>query len=72
MVTFKGTVENKQIAVKNIFLSNDDAKYYTGISTVNSNMPVNRQGIFDLLGRRVASPTKPGLYIINGKKVNIK
>ena len=72
MVTFKGTVENKQIAVKNIFLSNDDAKYNTGISTVNSNKPVNRQGIFDLLGRRVASPTKPGLYIINGKKVNIK
>ena len=41
-----------------------------GISTVNSEMPNNNR-YYDMLGRRVAQPTK-GLYIVNGKKVLVK
>jgi hypothetical protein len=71
MVTFKGAA-NKQVAIKNMFLSNDETKYNTGITTVDYLKPAERQGIFDLQGRRIALPTKPGLYIVNGKKVIIK
>jgi len=39
-------------------------------SVAVSQQPTNR--VFDLQGRRVAQPTRPGLYIINGKKIIIK
>ena len=72
MVTFKGAAANKQIAIKNMFLSNDETKYNTGITTIDYMKPAERQGIFDLQGRRIERPAKSGIYIINGKKVILK
>lgn len=41
----------------------------TAIQTITpAQRPVEREGMFDLMGRRVAKPSK-GVYIINGKKV---
>ena len=43
----------------------------TGIEDINVSENVNRN-IYDLSGRRVAQPTRKGLYIIGGKKVMVK
>lgn len=43
----------------------------TGIEGVNANVE-NAKAIYNLNGQRVASMAKPGLYIVNGKKVVIK
>ena len=40
----------------------------TGIEGVNANVE-NTKAIYNLNGQRVASMAKPGLYIVNGKKV---
>ena len=40
----------------------------TGIEGVNANVK-NAKAIYNLNGQRVASMAKPGLYIVNGKKV---
>lgn len=40
----------------------------TGIDGVNANVE-NTKAIYNLNGQRVASMAKPGLYIVNGKKV---
>jgi hypothetical protein len=32
-------------------------------------VPPHRQGIYDLMGRKVSTPVKGRIYIINGKKV---
>lgn len=40
----------------------------TGIDGVNANVE-NAKAIYNLNGQRVASMAKPGLYIVNGKKV---
>ena len=40
----------------------------TGIEGVNANVE-NAKAIYNLNGQRVASMVKPGLYIVNGKKV---
>jgi hypothetical protein len=37
-----------------------------------ANTPAVIEGIFDLTGRKIDEITKPGLYIINGKKVLVK
>ena len=42
----------------------------TGIKSIEREAK-NVEGYYDLLGRRVAQPTK-GLYIVNGKKVVVK
>jgi hypothetical protein len=68
MVTFKGTETGKLLTIKNMFLSNDSKYDTTGIITLTDDQREERQGLFDLQGRRMARPTKPGLYIINGKK----
>ena len=47
------------------FTLNDEA---TGIEGVNANVE-NAKAIYNLNGQRVASMAKPGLYIVNGKKV---
>ena len=45
----------------------------TGIEEVKSNKTVAKSGVYALDGRRVnADDLRPGLYIINGKKVVIK
>ena len=45
----------------------------TGIEEVKSNKTVAKSGVYTLDGRRVnADDLRPGLYIINGKKVVIK
>jgi hypothetical protein len=45
----------------------------TGIEEVKSNKTVAKSGVYTLDGRRVnADDLRPGLYIINGKKVMIK
>ena len=54
--------------VLNISFENGDV---TGVKDVRSNMEDVKGEIYDLLGRRVAQPTK-GLYIVNGKKVLVK
>ena len=44
----------------------------TGISaTLNDNVEMINDNVYDLQGRSVSQPTK-GLYIVNGKKVIIK
>ena len=48
-----------------------DEEIITGIIEVNTNLTNNTnkaEGIFDLQGRKVATPSK-GIYIVNGKKV---
>ena len=72
MVTFKGTVSGKMLTVKNMFLSNDEKYNTTGITTLTNDVVEQRKGVFDLQGRRMERPTKPGMYIINGRKVIIK
>ena len=47
------------------FAFNDEA---TGIEGVNANVE-NVKAIYNINGQRVASMAKPGLYIVNGKKV---
>ena len=54
------------VAAARIDLNFDNA---TGINEVKSEKTV--EGIFDLQGRKVVTPSK-GLYIVNGKKVVIK
>ena len=43
----------------------------TGISATQMNNEIVNSDVYDLLGRKVAQPTK-GLYIVNGKKVIVK
>ena len=44
----------------------------TGIDGVEQEPDAGiRQGIYDLSGRAIANPTRPGIYIVNGKKVVI-
>jgi hypothetical protein len=45
----------------------------TGIEEVKSKKTVAKSGVYTLDGRRVnADDLRPGLYIINGKKVVVK
>lgn len=64
-----GTAYLKVLAAKTAgakgFAFNGEA---TGIEGVNANVE-NAKAIYNLNGQRVASMAKPGLYIVNGKKV---
>ena len=55
-----------------MFLSNDEKYNTTGITTLTNDVVEQRKGVFDLQGRRMERTTKPGMYIINGRKVIIK
>ena len=44
---------------------------FLGVDNVEVATPVV-QGIFDLFGRRIDTPTAPGIYIVNGKKMVVK
>jgi hypothetical protein len=41
----------------------------TGIESVADTCQPLRQGIYDLMGRKVSTPVKGRIYIIDGKKV---
>lgn len=59
------------------FKFTEDAPFYpikstneTGIDEIISSPETNTKGeIYDMQGRRIATPTSPGIYIQNGKKV---
>ena len=70
------------IIISDVEFATADAKPYylagvnvsstpTSISGTISSDALDHENVYDLQGRKVAKPTK-GLYIINGKKVNIK
>ena len=44
----------------------------TGIRSIDHGPLTMDHDIYDLSGRRMQSVTKPGLYIMNGKKILIK
>ena len=45
----------------------------TGINSMdNGQFSIDNEAVYDLQGRKVAQPTKGGLYIVNGKKVVLK
>ena len=48
------------------------SKLLTGIADVDQNHKKQSKDIFDLQGRRVEGKAKPGMYIVNGRKVIIK
>ena len=53
------------------FFSLDDET--TGINSMdNGQFSIDNEAVYDLQGRKVAQPTKGGLYIVNGKKVVLK
>ena len=55
---------------RRIALGNADNKTTTGVDNmVDGN--ILREGIYDVLGRKLAAPQGTGFYIINGKKVMI-
>lgn len=46
---------------------------FTGVTSIDNISSCDAQkAIYDLTGRRIESITKPGIYIVNGKKVLIK
>lgn len=45
---------------------------YTAIRSINRNADVVDDAIYDLQGRCVSAPTRPGIYIRNGKKFIVK
>ena len=45
---------------------------YTAIRSINRNVDDADDAIYDLQGRRVSAPTRPGIYIRNGKKFIVK
>ena len=47
-------------------------KAATGIMTMDNGQWTMDNGVYDLLGRPVTSPQKPGIYIRNGKKFIVK
>ena len=52
--------------------SNVSVDDVTGINDVKVvTTVVERQGVYDLSGRAIANPTRPGIYIVNGKKIVI-
>lgn len=44
----------------------------TSIESIESNTDATQKTIYDLTGRKIENITKPGLYIVNGRKIFIK
>ena len=57
-------------APQRLFVIHDDAAT-TGITTLPIDVTTSAP-IYDLSGRRMQQPLKPGLYIVNGQKVMVK
>ena len=57
-------------APQRLFVIHDDAAT-TGITTLPIDVTTSAT-IYDLSGRRMQQPLKPGLYIVNGQKVMVK
>ena len=45
---------------------------YTAIRSINRSADVADDAIYDLQGRRITAPARPGIYIRNGKKIIVK
>ena len=85
IVDFWGT-GSQNIVVKEMFLTNNDdytREVYTGIDLVKDGNLISNptstgeSGIYDLQGRKIGQRSevkglKPGIYIVNGKKIVIK
>ena len=63
---------NGTIVVDDIYLTNNDDYSPNGISDMERSTSGIERPVYDLQGRRVTTPLKPGLYIKNGKKVFTK
>ncbi|MBO7067060.1 MAG: endonuclease [Bacteroidaceae bacterium] len=69
-----GGVASKRLNIDDIEMSHYDDE--TGIAEINNSYETYKSyesyGTYDLAGRRVTAPHKPGIYIINGKKVLVR
>ena len=66
---------NGTIVVDDIYLTNNDDYSPNGISDVERSTSVVERPIYDLQGRKISGQQqtlKPGIYILNGKKVFIR
>lgn len=63
-------IVNPQIRTSSFYVNNRNAE--TGIENIDADAVYGTERIYDLNGRRVTTPAKGGVYIINGKKVLIK
>ena len=55
------------------FVLNDQQDFSSGISVPNNDSHLYKYNkVYDLQGRRVTTPLQHGLYIIGGKKVNVR
>jgi hypothetical protein len=55
------------------FVLNDQQDFSSGISVPNNDSHLYKYNkVYDLQGRRVTTPLQHGLYIIGGKKVNMR
>lgn len=71
---FRAYIESSETEAHELSFDFEDAGIATGISDatrLNDNGQMINDNYYDLSGRRVENPTR-GLYIVNGKKVNIK
>ncbi|MBQ7877840.1 MAG: M60 family metallopeptidase [Bacteroidaceae bacterium] len=54
--------------IEEVYTSDDE----TGIEEVIGEAAKAEDGVYDIYGRRISEITKPGIYIINGRKVLVK
>ena len=83
VVTFAGTVANKLLSLKNMFLSNDEKYNTTGITELNTDRRqlTNRVNVYTLGGQCVRSSVErgeatrglpAGIYVVDGKKIIVR
>jgi hypothetical protein len=65
-----GGASGKRLNIDDIQMSNYDEE--TGFSGPTPNPSRNGGEVYDLSGRRVTAPHKPGIYIRNGKKIFVR
>jgi hypothetical protein len=81
MVTFTGSIANRQLYVKDMFLTNDTQYAPTGVIDLMSKPQPSNVDVYSLSGqllrrsvqRQKATLDLPsGIYVIDGKKVLVK